>query len=461
MNKMNKNKKLKREQGITLIVLVITIIVLLILAEITITAITGDNGIIKNAGSAKERTEIENEKEIVEKSTVQAMGSNKYGNIVESELQKKLNNETGEGKTEVKDLGDVIKVLFVDSNRSYAVDKNGNVRVMTWWEKDDENGNNFVTNGDAILQIGDYITYKANDNGEHSYVVEADKSGVTTGETQVFSDSYETKWRLLGIEHNSDGDYLMLVPSAPVKSSASKGLTLRGATGYQYGIEIVENISEIYGYGTGAAYSRAMEIEDVNRITGYDPTNTGDGKVFREGTIYEYGIDLDVTRTADRSNKIVASNGIEDNYYYVGWRYFNTNREWTNVNIGETVTITNTYYTYYPTTLTDSSTGDIKGIKTDSREYKMLFSSYNNNFWLASSYEMGGGENECISYAWGLFNVGALSVQSCRDNYLIYVGGNQLALTKGIMPIVCLDSGVKLKETGNQVNSCAEWEINV
>ena len=120
-------QKIRKEQGITLLALVITIIVLLILAGITISAITGDNGIIGNAGQAKEETEIANEKEIVEKATVQAMGNNKYGNIEESELQEQLNKETEEGKTEVSDVGDEFEVVFHESNRYYTVDKDGNV----------------------------------------------------------------------------------------------------------------------------------------------------------------------------------------------------------------------------------------------------------------------------------------------------------------------------------------------
>ena len=67
---MKQKGRNKQETGVTLLALVITIIVLLILAGITISAVTGDNGIIKNAGQAKEETEIANEKEIVEKSTV-------------------------------------------------------------------------------------------------------------------------------------------------------------------------------------------------------------------------------------------------------------------------------------------------------------------------------------------------------------------------------------------------------
>ena len=119
--------KIKSQNGITLLVLVITIIVLLILAGITINAITGDNGIIGNAGKAKEEAEIANEKEILEKATVQAMGNNKYGNIEEAELQDELDKETGEGKTETTDIGEEFEVVFKESSRYYTIDKDGNV----------------------------------------------------------------------------------------------------------------------------------------------------------------------------------------------------------------------------------------------------------------------------------------------------------------------------------------------
>ena len=49
--------KRKSNKGITLIALVITIIVLLILAGVTIAALSGDNGILKRATEAKEKTE--------------------------------------------------------------------------------------------------------------------------------------------------------------------------------------------------------------------------------------------------------------------------------------------------------------------------------------------------------------------------------------------------------------------
>ena len=59
-------KKLKNNTGITLIALVVTVIILLILSGVTISAITGENGILKKAKLAKEISETSNEKESIE-----------------------------------------------------------------------------------------------------------------------------------------------------------------------------------------------------------------------------------------------------------------------------------------------------------------------------------------------------------------------------------------------------------
>lgn len=136
--------KIEGQKGITLLVLVITIIVLLILAGITIRAITGDNGIIQNAGQAKEETEIANEREIVEKATVQAMGNHQYGNIEEKELQEQLDKEAGKGKTKVSIMRKKYVVQFINSERMYQVDNNGNVYEYTYAELPImENGRDF------------------------------------------------------------------------------------------------------------------------------------------------------------------------------------------------------------------------------------------------------------------------------------------------------------------------------
>ena len=463
MRKINENetkyrKIVKKQEGITLIALVITIIVLLILASVTIGVISGDNGILKNAGKAKEDTEISEEKEIIEISVVQAMGNNSKGNLVKEEVEELINKQKA---AKVSESGANFLVNILSSDRIYIIDSQGNVRKVEWWENSNEDGNKYITNGKVTLQIGDYITYDANDNGEYTYTSESEKTGVT-GENQTFSTNFETKWRLLGIEYTNSEDYLVIIPDTPIKSMSSKGLTLYGQSGYQNGIEEIENICEIYGHGTGASYARAMKIEDINKITGYDPMNTGNGTVFRKDTINEYNTYVTVTKVQDRLLNLVCSNGIESTMNTPGYGYFNENAEWLNLQkIGDTVTLKNTYYTYYPTTLTDSSTGDIKGISTNSKEYSMLF--YNNkNYWLASSYDLGGiNTKEYIENAYGLFNIGYNSVRSCRDNYLIYSGGNPKKLEKDIMPIIYLEKEINLKETGNSINRCTEWELQI
>ena len=56
----------QKNKGITLIALVITIIVLLILAGVTISTLTGENGIITRATSAKNQTIIAQDEEMIE-----------------------------------------------------------------------------------------------------------------------------------------------------------------------------------------------------------------------------------------------------------------------------------------------------------------------------------------------------------------------------------------------------------
>ena len=67
MKKLNNNKK----DGITLISLVVTIVVLLILAGVSINTVLGDDGIIKKAKEAAEKTAAAQEKEMIERNSLE------------------------------------------------------------------------------------------------------------------------------------------------------------------------------------------------------------------------------------------------------------------------------------------------------------------------------------------------------------------------------------------------------
>ena len=130
---------MRKEKGITLIALVVTIVVLLILAGVSISMLTGENGIIKQASEAKEKTEIAEEKEIVELAAVGAASKNNYGEITEENLEIELNEMIGprnEDYTLVKD-GENFIVTYTDSKRSYQIAANGRVTEIEIKEPED------------------------------------------------------------------------------------------------------------------------------------------------------------------------------------------------------------------------------------------------------------------------------------------------------------------------------------
>ncbi len=185
------------QKGITLISIVITIIVLLILAGISIATLNGDSGIIKKSKEAKEQTEISEEKEVVDRATVQAMGNNKKGNLIESELREQLDKIASSGKTEVTDTGEEFEVVFMNSNRYYNVDKDGSIVeegkiVIDKSPGDitkDENGND-IKEGQPyeIWCIEDLVTFSnmVNGNGiklENGKAIEINTSTDFTNKT--------------------------------------------------------------------------------------------------------------------------------------------------------------------------------------------------------------------------------------------------------------------------------------
>ena len=120
--------KKQKNTGITLIALVVTVIVLLILAGISASMLSGNNGIINKAGSAKEQTEIAKEKEAIGTAALQAANKGKFGDITQENLQQQINNEFGEEKN-AKVYDEEENFLVLVENRLYKVDKDGNVEL--------------------------------------------------------------------------------------------------------------------------------------------------------------------------------------------------------------------------------------------------------------------------------------------------------------------------------------------
>ena len=108
--------------GITLIALVVTIIVLLILAGVSISMLTGQNGILNRSAEAKEKTEMAQSKEKV-KLAVTAAIADGNGTLTIENLKKELSNN---GIT-IPDSA-TFPVTVTTGNSTYQIDQYGNIK---------------------------------------------------------------------------------------------------------------------------------------------------------------------------------------------------------------------------------------------------------------------------------------------------------------------------------------------
>ena len=117
--------KIKEERAITLIALVVTIIVLLILAGVSISMLTGQNGILNRANEAKSSTEVAQTEETLQVSVMEAM-SQGLGKIMADNLKTALNNNVGAGKYEFSEENEICTVKI--GEKSWDISTSGQIQ---------------------------------------------------------------------------------------------------------------------------------------------------------------------------------------------------------------------------------------------------------------------------------------------------------------------------------------------
>ena len=481
-NKENKKTKKKisnlkgrKNRGITLIALVITVIVLLILAGVTIATLTGENGILTRANDAAQKTGEANAEEQVQIAVAGSIGRD--GNINNGELRDNLNQiDKIEGvPEEITDESYPIKVKV--DGYEVKISKDGTVKKPGKWEEiTNAEGETVITDGTTELKIGDYVnydptnggaiadekqekvgeetveyTYKSEEGTRHNNQSEAvadTRENMTKGNgygDQYFSVESETNgWRVLGLDENTDEILLISADTVGPVSGGEEynGQTffyLRGQTGYEYGVEELKAICEIYGKGKGASGARSITVEDINKITGYDPSSTGDGKPYADGSLWEYGNEVTYTKTSGGIQfEDSLGNGSGTASYYNMFRYYEGGK-WKTLAEGESKTVRCTDYYYSPVTLTTSEEGATAGIETSSTEYEMLFSrtSDGQDYWLASPFT---GTDSGYDY----FGLRLVVGGRVYDNDLFYTYGNPGNGYYGVRPVVSLESNVSI-----------------
>ena len=490
---MRKNK----ERGITLIALIITIIILLILAGTTINTIFGENGIIKMAQKAKNETERaseETEEQLNE--LIQQLG-NSENNQKEIDIEitkKKVTSNSIEINVMVtsKQLELVEKLTYKYYIKESSIDtylekptETTDAKNYIKVEITDNLGNtcnkeikNIITNKIVSINdinVGDYINYDCTTSDE-TYTSTTLKSGWK--EEQVFKASeYKYGWRVLG--RNNEGQ-LMIISEELVQPSIG-GTEINGRIyymlyyqlGYVNGVSELNNICRIYGNGVGATAARCITIEDINRITGYNPNNvgvkdtnqTGRGKKYGQGTVIEYGNSITYTKNSQKVGYKSANGLSEENSIYSRFDYLAGGNTWRSLSLNQSVTINNSnMYIYYPTTLTniDDKTAT-KGISTQSKEYEVLFkdseiveyptaSGNMFRYWLASDGIMTGDGN--VFYC-----IRNVFQEHVDYTYTFETGGTRQGPTYGIRPIVTLSNTIQLEDTNTQKNDCKVYDL--
>ena len=140
-----KTKAFKSTKGITLIALVVTIIILLLLAGISIAMLTGNNGVLTQAKSAKENTRVGEVQEKV-KLAAQAALTDNLGNGIEKEkFQEELNNMFTQGEQ--------VGLEYDETNKKYTV-------TVDKYEVEVSNMGAVGEAKEAVIQAKLTLTYK-------------------------------------------------------------------------------------------------------------------------------------------------------------------------------------------------------------------------------------------------------------------------------------------------------------
>ncbi len=395
--------KQNKEKGITLIALAITIIVLLILAGVAIATLTGDNGILTKAASAKENTE---RAEIIEnaKLDILAIQSDKEGKLTTGDLKGVLDKY-------FKDVPEEITAEDIATLELKTKDEKHTIKVSEIYNGKLEGTNSSMSV--AELKVGDYVNY-GDKLTVQTYRTKEDGEPDTGYETsQTFNTNTTTLWRV--INKKANGDVEIVAVNNTLSSDGTTGLYLKSQNGFLNSETILNNLcSKLYAnptYGT----ARSINVDDINNLTGFNP------------------------ETSDWDEKDYYLNNRTKTYTSGGPFWDKNTNTFRNATTESPVTVDNTFYYYtvneniplYDTLIEESKTytGDYS-----EENYPMFY-------WLASRSVLAGDNNSLfdvhrvgggVVLGWNLFNAGT--------------GGSANGLTRAfaVRPIVTLRSSVQI-----------------
>ena len=433
----------------------------------------GENGLIKSAQNARELAEIDDEISTIKRASLAALIRTKANDISKDELDKSLEGEFGSKASYTLDEDENLYIVNITkSKRSYLVDKEGNVSQRGKWGADYTTGRisingEEVKSGNVYLEIGDTIAgYDPTDGATINEVISYGESTPEHPYANGYADtvfrlqpgegedeqtvSYDLSkgWKLLGV--TASGNLMITTADVvyPVSGGYDDNGTLKyplyGRTGYKYAIEELDKISSLYGQGNMAISSRSMKVEDVNKVTGYNPENIdGNGTPYGNGTIGEYGNEITYSWEADNANKPYYSYGVNESlvhgnlrnshsggFYY--WSEENSNflGPIASSKIGNITTSINTFYGYNRSEM----------VYRNSKKENLFF--LNDTYFLSSCWI----KTTIWCPVWGVFEISKFYINYGYGELANSSNGQSLT-SFAIRPVVILDNSVQINYT--------------
>ena len=432
---------MKKQRGITLIALVITIIVLLILAGVSISAIMGENGIIKRAEQARDKTrksQIEEQIELYKTEREMAkITGDEYRSIDEF-----VNDLESSGIITSEEKEKII------ANKEITIGDGGTIKFPY--------GKTLVDAfKDGEIKVGDYLDYTPSDL---SAKVELSEIDTGYAGTQIYKVDDSTTWRVLGL--NEDETELLLISGSSIKKDGDNPyLFMGGVEAWYNGVNTLNKISKIYHNNDLASETRSITLEDINNAVG----------VVAEGNLVYRKDDIsktDINIMATQSGEYVYKKGdfAPENYLKVKYPDNEKILGLSNKKIGDSLNTKGYVYVYG----SDSLLGPTSlNLSKDSETWNVLFAGtddttnpkcMNKWYWIANQTNVVLSSESNNVAGFGPAGIAIGSVWGLGDT--VYTDGQYLIASLGVRTIVSLKSDVTVDQIKPTTGEESVWDVD-
>ena len=353
-------------------------------------------------------------------------------------------------------IGTITVSYFAMSNKSIDQDKKVSQIAKQYKASDEDMENEYqkaVNNlkVEDYVKVGDYVDYNPTIASKDGTKVEESKLSYTSpigtasehgnGKTeQTFKATADTKWRVLSIKNGT----VELISENVIKTfDTNSEFVLRGARGYLYAEQELNEVCKIFGYGYGADTSKGANYT-VGGPADTPITGKIEGTGARSITIEDINKQAGITE-ADFTTLSSSYGNTTNQFVDIFYPTVDTTKGNSTTGISTKAGVKNIKYTWYSYT---------KSKIVDTNIQNMIF---NGNYWLAS---------RCFGtiYSDSGFSVSYVNgVSASGGDRLCYGDSSKLNENTlscySVRPVINLKSDIIDVETSSEYNGFKMWNL--